>query len=107
MWEMFTRHGMSLAMPPDSFVFWATLEEHSMVSNTSRTSVLWCMSDENMCFGSTLLDAELWFGSHGSTVSGQWRVVDGRLTLLKPCDVSLFPTSCTVPLWLSKRLENK
>jgi hypothetical protein len=107
MWEMFLRDGASLAMPADSFVFWSTLVGHVMVSNTSRTSVLWCMEDTNLCFGATMLDTELWLTQHGNTVSGQWRIVPhGQLTLLKPHDPTTFPSN-SFPSWLAKKLENK
>jgi hypothetical protein len=38
-------------------------------------------------------------------VSGQWRVLqDGRLTLLRQSDESLFPPHAPAPAWLARKL---
>lgn len=104
-WEMFNKKGFTVPMPPDTFVFWATLVEHMIISSQKRTSVLWCFEDHNICFGSSILDAEIWSHSYGHTVSGQWRIInDGKLTLLRECDTSLFPQTANYPGWLQRKL---
>jgi hypothetical protein len=106
-WEMFTKNGYAIPMPADTFVFWGTLVENIMVSSPNRTAILWCLQDNNICFGSTVLDAEQWSSHYGATVSGQWRVVnDGKLTLLRECDASLFPITANFPGWLQRKLQN-
>lgn len=103
--EVFSRKGHRLVIPPDSFVFWATLVQHLVVSSVSRTRVLWCFDRQDVCMGSSLLDAEMWQEEFGSSVSGQWRVLqDGRLTLLRQSEESLFPANAPMPAWLARRL---
>lgn len=93
-------------MPADSFVFWASLEQHLLVSSARRTCMLWCLDGQDVCFGSTLLDGETWQESFGTTVSGQWRVLqDGRLTLLRQTEDAHFPSGAVFPSWLQRRLS--
>ena len=103
--EVFTRNGHRLLIPADSFVIWATLVEHLLVSSVVRTRVLWCFEHHDICLGSSVLDAEVWQDQFGSVVSGQWRVLqDGRLTLLRQTEESLFPANAAVPAWLGRKL---
>lgn len=103
--EVFTRNGHRILIPADSFVIWATLVQHLLVSSVVRTRVLWCFEQHDVCLGSSVLDAEVWQDQFGSTVSGQWRVLqDGRLTLLRQADETLFPPNAAVPAWLGRKL---
>jgi hypothetical protein len=103
--EAFTRHGHRILIPADSFVIWATLVQHLLVSNVVRTRVLWCFEHHDVCLGSSVLDAEVWQEQFGGVVSGQWRVLqDGRLTLLRQSDESLFPPNAAAPAWLARKL---
>jgi hypothetical protein len=103
--EAFSRRGEHIQIPSDSFVFWATLVQHLLVSSVVRTRVLWCFDQHDVCFGSSLLDAEVWQEQFGDLVSGQWRVLqDGRLTLLRQTDEALFPSQPQVPSWLARKL---
>lgn len=103
--EAFSRRGEHIQIPSDSFVFWATLVQHLLVSSVVRTRVLWCFDQHDVCFGSSVLDAEVWQEQFGDLVSGQWRVLqDGRLTLLRQSDEALFPPQAQVPSWLARKL---
>lgn len=103
--EIFSRKGDRVLIPSDSFVFWATLVQHLLVSSVTRTRVLWCFENHDVCLGSSLLDAEVWQDEFGGSVSGQWRVLhDGRLTLLRQADESLFPANAPTPSWLTRKL---
>jgi hypothetical protein len=106
MWYLYTRNGTKLKIPADPFVFWANLCEHLVVSSPESTNMLWCFEGEDVCFSSTLLEADMWqYGS--SCITGQWKLglskegndMKCRLSLLKPMPEALFPANAC-PSWL-------
>lgn len=91
-----------MKMQPDEFIFWATLEEHLYVSTPRYSRVLYCFQTKDLCFGSTVFDADFF----QKTMSGQWRIEDGgQLIFLKRFSESEFP-SPSEPLWLREYNKN-
>lgn len=102
MWFMYNKDGAELKMEPDEFIFWATLHEHLYVSTQRYSRVLWCFEDKNLCFGSSIVDADSW----DSQMSAQWRVIEnGQLTLLKKISENSFPEK-NLPTWLRDYNKN-
>jgi hypothetical protein len=109
MWTIYDASGNKQNIPPDSFVFWASLYESTMYSDQTQTQVLWC-ANSNTCFGATLMDTDAWKESYGTTISGQWRVsplVTGththlRIQFIKQLHTDLYP-QIRGPQWLLQR----
>jgi hypothetical protein len=80
MWTLYDKHANSRSINPDPFVFSGVMTQHTFLSNYTKTCVLWCMENTNVCLGASILDSDSW---NASKISGQWRVVEGgKLTLL-------------------------
>jgi hypothetical protein len=109
MWTIYDASGNKQSIPPDSFVFWATLCEGTLYSDQTQSQVFWC-ANSNTCFGATMMDTDTWKDMHGSTISGQWRVTPQtsgtntqlRIQFLKQMNVDMYP-SIRGPQWLLQR----
>lgn len=110
-WFMYDSRGHPRPIPVDSFVFWSELYQGPLVSTPSSTQVLWCANSQT-CFGTTLLDSDVWTDTLGTTVTGQWRFhaapekpdAEPRLTLVKPLPPDLYPPIIG-PNWLKGMLK--
>lgn len=102
MWYMYNKDGAEIKMEPDEFIFWATLKQHLYVSTQNYSRVLWCFEERNVCFGSSIMDADAWEHS----MSAQWRVIEnGQLIMLKKMAESAFPEK-NLPTWLRDYNKN-